>query len=69
MTLTKEQRKHLIYAFGWHADYRDKLNRDDKHKGVTWQDAKRYRDEELAAAGLTGLFNEDYDELLAAELA
>ena len=58
--LTKDQRKHLLYAFGWHKDYVNKLNAGDDKHGVTWREARRYRDEELEAAGIFGLFESEY---------
>jgi hypothetical protein len=60
MTLTKEQRKHLLYAFGWHKDYLEKLHAK-KPRGTSWQDCRRMRDEELKAAGIENLFADDFE--------
>lgn len=52
--LTTEQLADLGLAFQWHAMHRDKLL-DGARRGVTYQDAAKYRDEALLRAGLPPL--------------
>lgn len=49
--LTTEQLADLSEAFMWHATYREKLLYGAR-RGVTYQDAAKYRDEALLRAGL-----------------